>query len=907
MEENGVGFKKKLFFIFEPIVLFILLLNTIQSATYTYDLLQNTTNKAYNQTNPSQNIWNGVEFTGPMYYNVSYVDTNYALSCGNGSTSSNVEPKFRFNFTINETAEIITSLNVSFRGYDNASEIGVAYVWNRTSGALVSIGNLGSSAGWSQANYTGKNIANFIDPTNNQLVIYVEGPNFDGGDCLFADYARVIVYTETTSPQWFSNQTNSTISGEAVLHSINWTDNINLSGYIFSFDNGSGNFVNDSWVSFIGLSNWSNVTKITNTTLGSTIKWKVYANDTANNFKVTDTFEYTVFPHIYPQFSNYQDNNATINGSGTAFFNVTLENTNGTVLLEINGTNLTTENEAWINLNGQNQNINFGDSDSFSPAKTNNLSFLIWAKPFTQQTQALISKGGGADGKYEYELQLLSDGTVAMLVFQPTGDIHCNTLAVNAYTYSLNEWQLFYGEIINKTSCSISVNGKSKITSTTLTSSVAKSNSNLKLGERDSGTNDFNGSIGSFILFNNSLTSQQIKRYYNETEPLNPLGKSIIVLSYHQIRNLEGYDTIVNLTNFDNQMNYLNDTGYKSITYQEWKDWKNGLRDIPEKSVIIVFDDGSQTVYSNAYPIMNSYGFKGVVAVIPEIVNQDHGYDYGFMNWTEIGILNNNGWELAGHGVTDYLTIPTSELRIGNFSKVKSQIEGNTSAKVELFVYPFNQHNRTTDDDCSKIYKMCSGESYSFMDYDGFLFKKANLTHSNTSFLGLRRLIVLNTTTLSEFQILDYYANRVIDTPITASGGSIAKDNNGLFNGIITGATWTSTPYSFQRYFSSSGTYNYKWYSFGNGSENLINVSLTRAYVVNPGVSSCIYLGTGNWQINLGDYCLITTDYNLGINNITFTGIGNVTFNSSIIAKNIGGLPANQIGYFGKNAIIKIG
>ena len=47
----------------------------------------------------------------------------------------------------------------------------------------------------------------------------------------------------------------------------------------------------------------------------------------------------TQFDLSYPQFSNYQDNSQRLVGSGVATFNVTIANTNGTVLFEINGTN----------------------------------------------------------------------------------------------------------------------------------------------------------------------------------------------------------------------------------------------------------------------------------------------------------------------------------------------------------------------------------------------------------------------------------------------------------------------------------------------------------------------------------------------------------------------------------------
>jgi sporulation protein YlmC with PRC-barrel domain len=58
----------------------------------------------------------------------------------------------------------------------------------------------------------------------------------------------------------------------------------------------------------------------------------------------------------YPQFSNYWDNNATLTNSGTGNFNVTLFNTNGTVLLEINGTNVTATN---LSSNVYNVSYNF--------------------------------------------------------------------------------------------------------------------------------------------------------------------------------------------------------------------------------------------------------------------------------------------------------------------------------------------------------------------------------------------------------------------------------------------------------------------------------------------------------------------------------------------------------------------
>lgn len=49
----------------------------------------------------------------------------------------------------------------------------------------------------------------------------------------------------------------------------------------------------------------------------------------------------------------------------------------------------------------------------------------------------------------------------------------------------------------------------------------------------------------------------------------------------------------------------------------------------------------------------------------------------------------------------------------------------------------------------------------------------------------------------------------------------------------------------------------------------------------------CTYGGSGNWEIDLSDYCIINTDTNLSGNNITYTNTGNVTYNAEIDSDNI--------------------
>ena len=101
---------------------------------------------------------------------------------------------------------------------------------------------------------------------------------------------------DTTPPTYSLNSTNSTLAGTAVMHSLYWQDDYGLSYAIFSFDNCTGSLQNITGMSLSGTSAWSNFTVGINSTVGCTIRWCVYTNDTSNNWNGTSClqpFSYT--------------------------------------------------------------------------------------------------------------------------------------------------------------------------------------------------------------------------------------------------------------------------------------------------------------------------------------------------------------------------------------------------------------------------------------------------------------------------------------------------------------------------------------------------------------------------------------------------------------------------------------
>jgi hypothetical protein len=107
----------------------------------------------------------------------------------------------------------------------------------------------------------------------------------------------------TLGPYSSENSTNSTSAGKAIMHRLYFQDNNGLGGYIFSFDNGDGIFVNNSWMPFSGSSNWSNVTMVVNSTGGTTIRWRVYANDYFGKLNASKIYSYTLIDSNLPSVS----------------------------------------------------------------------------------------------------------------------------------------------------------------------------------------------------------------------------------------------------------------------------------------------------------------------------------------------------------------------------------------------------------------------------------------------------------------------------------------------------------------------------------------------------------------------------------------------------------------------------
>ena len=166
------------------------------------------------------------------------------------------------------------------------------------------------------------------------------------------------------------------------------------------------------------------------------------------------------------------------------------------------------------------------------------------------------------------------------------------------------------------------------------------------------------------------------------------------ILLYHHILIGKPPDPYsVSIERFQEQLSYLKDYGYQSISVSKLIQAITVGADLPEKPIIFTFDDGNENVYSNAFPLMKKFGFTGTVYIIANRIDVE-----GFFTKEQIKDLLSAGWEVGSHGMKHIdLVIDPGALRdeIGNSKKI---IEDMLDLKLTSFAYPYGKATKITMD-----------------------------------------------------------------------------------------------------------------------------------------------------------------------------------------------------------------
>lgn len=125
--------------------------------------------------------------------------------------------------------------------------------------------------------------------------------------------------------------------------------------------------------------------------------------------------------------------------------------------------------------------------------------------------------------------------------------------------------------------------------------------------------------------------------------------RRVPVIMYHHVtkeKSKAGSYTVTT-DELENDMKYISSQGYTAVSVSELIDYVYCGKELPEKSVVITFDDGFESYKVLALPIMARYNMKSAVFIIGHATDlyskvSDHTISYSNLNWEAVKELESS-------------------------------------------------------------------------------------------------------------------------------------------------------------------------------------------------------------------------------------------------------------------------
>ena len=101
------------------------------------------------------------------------------------------------------------------------------------------------------------------------------------------------------------------------------------------------------------------------------------------------------------------------------------------------------------------------------------------------------------------------------------------------------------------------------------------------------------------------------------------------ILVYHNLAQEGSGNDTISVQRFEEHLAALQDAGYTTITFQDLLAYVEQGTELPEKPVLLTFDDGYESNYTLAYPLLQQYQMKATIFVIGVSMGKDTYKDTG--------------------------------------------------------------------------------------------------------------------------------------------------------------------------------------------------------------------------------------------------------------------------------------
>ena len=226
----------------------------------------------------------------------------------------------------------------------------------------------------------------------------------------------------------------------------------------------------------------------------------------------------------------------------------------------------------------------------------------------------------------------------------------------------------------------------------------------------------------------------------------------LTILMYHKVDELENGvrhpGNYVRPAEFEQQLDALLAWGYRTIGFAQWIESRNArtTANLPEKPLIVTFDDGYTCFDTHAWPTLRARGMDATVFLVSGQIGGVNAWESDeielpLLSATQILALQNEGVHFGSHSVAHrpLAHIPVEDAR-DELNRSRTQLGELLGQDVDVFAYPFSNQNGVVRELAREAGYRCAVRG------------KGRMNSLTTDLFGLRRIKVEPTTTVESLE-----------------------------------------------------------------------------------------------------------------------------------------------------------
>lgn len=145
---------------------------------------------------------------------------------------------------------------------------------------------------------------------------------------------------------------------------------------------------------------------------------------------------------------------------------------------------------------------------------------------------------------------------------------------------------------------------------------------------------------------------------------------------------------------FEEQIAYLASNSYRTVRVADVVAHLSNDKPLPEKSIVLTFDDGYADIYESVFPILKKYQMTATFYIIAQFTEDRKA---GYVTWEQLREMANAGMEIGSHS-SDHLDLRRKTTAFLNNQMLGSKrlIESRLGITVKTFAYPAGKYDART-------------------------------------------------------------------------------------------------------------------------------------------------------------------------------------------------------------------